>query len=220
MFILLENISWQTYERLLREAGERHIRLTYDNGDLEIMTLSFGHENTDTLLGRFVETLTLELNIPIRSGGSTTLRKKLKRKGLEPDECYWIENEKTMRNKTKWDAKKDPPPDLAIEVDVSRSTLNRMTIYAALRVPEVWRYKGKKLRVHRLREDGSYEEVDASPTFPYLSIAKLNEFLQSAATVDETTLLRNFTAWVRKQVLPLAQGRLPKNGKRPANDAR
>jgi Uma2 family endonuclease len=80
--MLLENVSWETYERLLR-----HIRMTYDNGDLEIMTLSFGHENTDTLIGRFIETLTLELDIPMRSGGSTTLRRKLKRKGLEPDEC-------------------------------------------------------------------------------------------------------------------------------------
>jgi Uma2 family endonuclease len=108
-WILLENITWQTYERLLREAGERHIRMTYDNGDLEIMTLSFGHENADKLIGRFIETLTLELNIPIRSGGSTTLKKRLKRKGLEPDECYWIKNEKSMRDKTKWDAEKDPP---------------------------------------------------------------------------------------------------------------
>src|SRR4029077_1035643 len=92
--ILLENITWGTYERLLREAGERHIRMTYDNGDLEIMTLSFGHENAGEVLGRLIDTLTLELNIPLRSGGSTTLKKKLKRKGLEPDKCFWIKNEK------------------------------------------------------------------------------------------------------------------------------
>jgi Uma2 family endonuclease len=97
--ILLENITWETYERLLREAGERHIRMTYDNGDLEIMTLSFGHENAGEIIGLLIRALALVLSIPLRSGGSTTLRKKLKRKGLEPDKCYWIKNEKTMCGK-------------------------------------------------------------------------------------------------------------------------
>src|SRR4051812_13714127 len=87
--IVLENITWETYERLLREAGERHIRMTYDDGDLEIMTLSFGHENVGELIGVLISFLAFELNIPIRSGGSTTLRRKLKRKGLEPDKCFW-----------------------------------------------------------------------------------------------------------------------------------
>jgi Uma2 family endonuclease len=215
--VLLENISWETYERLLREAGERHIRMTYDNGDLEIMTLSFGHENVDTLLGRFIETLTLELNISIRSGGSTTLRKKLKRKGLEPDECYWIKNEKSMRGKTKWHAKTDPPPDLACEVDVSHSSLNRMGIYAALAIAEVWRYKGKKLRVYLLGADGTYRESAFSAAFPYLDMSKVNEFLQAALTMDETAVLRSFTEWVRKEVLPLLEGRPPRNGKKPGH---
>src|SRR5437016_3795766 len=112
--VLLENVAWETYERLLREAGERHIRMTYDNGDLEIMTLSFGHENLGEIIARFIAILTLELGMSLRSGGSTTLRKKLKRKGLEPDKCFWIKNAKAMRDKTKWDPKLDPPPDLAV----------------------------------------------------------------------------------------------------------
>src|SRR5688572_15837598 len=110
--ILLDNISWETYERLLREASSRHIRMTYDNGDLEIMTLSFGHENAGEVISRLISTLTQELEIPLRSGGSTTLRRKLKRKGLEPDKCFWIKNEPRMRRKKKWSAKSDPPPDL------------------------------------------------------------------------------------------------------------
>jgi Uma2 family endonuclease len=202
--ILLENISWETYERLLREVGERHIRMTYDNGDLEIMTLSFGHENVAELLARLVGMLTLVLNVPMQSGGSTTLKKKLTRKGLEPDKCFWIKNERAMRGKTKWEVKKDPPPDLAVEVDVSHSSMNRMVIYAALGIPEVWRYQGKRLRVCELAK-GKYREVQVSPNFPYLPMARVNEFVQLARSVDETTLLRKFESWVRQDVLPLVE---------------
>ncbi len=108
--ILFENITWATYERLLREAGTRHVRMTYDNGDLEIMALSFGHENIADLIGALIRALALVLNMPLRGGGSTTLRKKLKRKGLEADKCYWIKHEKSMREKDQWNAEKDRRP--------------------------------------------------------------------------------------------------------------
>jgi Uma2 family endonuclease len=187
--------------------------MTYDNGDLEIKTLSFGHEKTGRLIGRFIGMLTLVLNAPIESGGSTTLKKKLKRKGLEPDECFWIKNERAMRGKTKWEVKRDPPPDLVVEVDVSRSSMNRMGIYAALGVLEVWRYKGKRLRVYELVK-GKYREVQVSPSFPYLPMARVNEFLHLARSVDETTLLREFESWVRQDVLPLAEDAPRSNGKK------
>jgi Uma2 family endonuclease len=213
--ILLENVTWETYERLLREAGERHIRMTYDDGDLEIMTLSFGHENIGEIIGALIRAFALVLKLPLRSGGSTTLRKKLKRKGLEPDKCFWIKNEKAMRGKTKWHASKDPPPDLAVEVDVTHSSLDRMGIYAALRVAEVWRYRAKKLRVHVLGQDGANHEAPTSSVFPHLDIGKVNEFVHAAATLDETTLVANFTAWVRQEVLPLVETGLPRNGRNP-----
>src|ERR1700722_2115196 len=91
--VLLDNISWETYEALLDEMGESQVRLTYDNGSLEIMTLSLRHERYGSWIGRLIEMLTFELDIPIGSGGSTTLKRKLKKKGLEPDECYWIQHE-------------------------------------------------------------------------------------------------------------------------------
>src|SRR5262245_28272228 len=112
--LLLENISWRAYEEILRGLGKRRRRVTYDEGMLEIMTLSFEHESRGGLLGRLVETLTMLLNIAIASGKSTTLKKKLKKKGLEPDESYWIQNERRMRGRKRWLAKRDPPPDLAI----------------------------------------------------------------------------------------------------------
>ncbi len=122
--ILLHDVSWQTYEALLREFDCRPIRLTYDRGALEIRTLSHGHEHSAHLLGRLVEALTVELNVPIHSGGSTTFHQEAKQRGLEPDECYWVQNEPRMRGRKEFDFDADPPPDLAIEVDISRSSLN------------------------------------------------------------------------------------------------
>ena len=95
--------------------------MTYDEGELEIMTVSHEHESYGALLGRLVEMLTFELNIPIHSGGSTTFRRVLKKKGLEADECYWIQNERLMRGKKDFDIEADPPPDLAIEVEITQT---------------------------------------------------------------------------------------------------
>jgi Uma2 family endonuclease len=122
--IVLHSVSWQGYESLLREIGDRHLRLTYDNGDLEFMTLSFGHEHAGEWIGGLIFFLALEWNIPVCSGGSTTLKKAIRKKGLEPDKCFWIANEEAVRDNKDWDAKTDPPPDLVVEVDIMRSSLD------------------------------------------------------------------------------------------------
>jgi Uma2 family endonuclease len=199
--ILLDNISWATYEALLEEMGERQIRLTYDDGSLEIMALSFGHEKYGSWIGRLIEMLSYELEIPICCGGSTTLKRKLKKKGLEPDECYWIQNEAKMNFKDEFDAKSDPPPDLAVEIDKTHSSLDRMPIYAALGVPEVWRFNGKKLLVYRLVE-GSYEKADQSGVLPFLPLEKFAGFILKRKETREFELLQSFVSWVRKSVLP------------------
>src|SRR6266446_9193651 len=97
--VILHAVSWQTYTRLLKSLADRHIRLTYDRGVLEIMTLSHEHENAGYFLGRLAVTLTEELSLPIKGGGSTTLRRRKKLRGLEPDDCYWIQNEPSVRGK-------------------------------------------------------------------------------------------------------------------------
>src|SRR5258708_2524838 len=148
--LVLENIRWSTYQALLRDLGDRPIHLTYDQGRLEIMTLSSQHEILRTLLGRLIESLTLELNIPIKSLGSVTIARKELQRGLEADECYYIAQELLVRGKMKLNFKKDPPPDLAVEVDISRSSKSRQSVYAALGVPEMWRFDGK-LKVLHLR---------------------------------------------------------------------
>src|SRR5438105_4356246 len=106
--VLLNNVSWQSYEKLLKELEGQRLRLTYDHGSLELMTISHGHDNYGRLLGAFVRFLTFELSIPIHSGGSTTFRHKRKRRGLEPDECFWIRNEPRMRGKKEFDIDIDP----------------------------------------------------------------------------------------------------------------
>jgi Uma2 family endonuclease len=204
--VLLHNVSWQTYETLLKEFDERPIRLTYDQGDLEIMTLSHGHENYAELIGRLILALTEELDMPIHSGGSTTLKRKLKQRGLEPDKCYWIKNEPLMRGRKDFDPEKDPPPDLATEVDITHSSLDRMAIYAGLRIPEVWRFDGESLLVYRLTADGKYRLCKRSPTFPYLPLDEVLRFLRESDQMDETTLVQLFRRWVREHILPALEG--------------
>jgi Uma2 family endonuclease len=213
--VLLHNVSWQTYEALLGEVNSRGVRLTYDDGSLEIMTVSHGHESYARLIGRFIESLTEELNIPVHSGGSTTFKREAKKRGLEPDECYWIENELPMRGKKEFDIDSDPPPDLAIEVELSRSALNRMAIYATLGVQEVWRFDTEELTVWHLRGDGRYLQADRSRTFPLLPLAEVVRFVRASDAQDETTLVRSFRQWVREELLPVwEQSKAEKQGKR------
>jgi Uma2 family endonuclease len=199
---LLDNISWETYDRLLREVGQRHIRLTYDEGELEIMTLSFAHEQYGEFLASLLMLVALELSVPMRSGGSTTLRRKIKRKGLEPDKCFWFQHESRMRSRKKWSSDRDPPPELALEIDVTRSWLDRMGIYAALGVAEVWRWNGKSLRVYHLDAQAKYRVVEQSQLFPFLPVEGLVGFLVQGEREDQTSVRQSFAAWVRAEVLP------------------
>jgi Uma2 family endonuclease len=197
---VLRDVRWSEYQGIAEAIGERHLRITFDRGSLEFMTLSLGHERYSNLLGQFVEVLTEELDMPRQSGDSTTFGRADLERGIEPDQCYYLENEPLVRDKDEIDLSVDPPPDLAIEVDVSRSSLDRMGIYAALRVPEVWRFDGETLRAFRLGKRGNYVEVARSGHFPFLSLAKVAEFLGRRGEMDETSLVRSFRRWVRSLI--------------------
>src|SRR5437588_11765498 len=148
--LVLGDVSWRSYERLLRVFDDRHLRITYDRGALEIMTLSPEHERFKCLLSYLVLVLVEELGWNMASFGSMTFKRKKRGRGLEPDECYWIQNEPLVRGKDKIDLRRDPPPDLVIEIDWTHSSLNRLGIFAALGVPEIWRYDGTVLHIHLL----------------------------------------------------------------------
>jgi Uma2 family endonuclease len=199
--VVLYDADWQTYERLLKVFAERpKVRLTYDRGVLEIMSPLKEHELDRYLLGRFVDALTEELGLPIQGGGSTTLRRRRKQKGLEPDNCYWIVSEPLVRGKRDLNLRRDPPPDLAIEVDATRSSLNRMDIYAKLRVPEVWRLDGTALLFYGLGSDGKFTPMTHSRAFPMVAPADLNRFLALSATQDANSIIRQFREWLRQQI--------------------
>lgn len=200
--VLLKNISWHTYENLLKELEQQPgLRLTYDRGLLEIMTPLDPHEKYKELLGNFVEALTDELDIDICSLGSRTCNRADLERGLEPDKCYYIQNEELVWNKEQINLNEDPPPDLALEVDVTSSSLNRLEIYAALGVPEVWRYDGTRVIIYQL-EDRQYQECHASSLFPFLSKTDILRFLELRKNTKEKALLRLFRAWVKTQINP------------------
>jgi Uma2 family endonuclease len=197
---LLKNISWQTYEALLKDVeSQPGLRLTYDQGILEIMTPLAPHERNSRLIGRLVEALTEELNIEICSLGSLTCKREDLARGLEPDECYYIQNEPVIRSLEQIDLNQDPPPDLAIEIDITSSSINRLALYAALGVPEVWRYDGSRLIIYQL-EGGEYRVCDRSSTFPLITSSEIIRFLELRKSNGETSLIRLFREWVRNQV--------------------
>jgi Uma2 family endonuclease len=194
-------VDWRTYTRLLRAFAEKpNVRLTYDRGELEIMSPLLEHDDPAWFLGYMVFALTDELGLPVKAGGSTTLRRRLRQQGVEADACFWIANAPRMAGRRRLDLRRDPPPDLAIEVEVSRSSLPRMPIYAALGVPEVWRLDGDALTFHALGSDQTYEVVPASRSFPLVSSADFLGFLQQARTApDQNVVIRRFREWVRER---------------------
>jgi Uma2 family endonuclease len=202
--VLLRGIGWDGYETILKLVGDQPVRLTYDQGDLELMAPSLDHEEYGSLFGRMVETVTEELRIPCRAAGSTTWRKQAKERGLEADECYYIAAFSQIRGKHKViDLTVDPPPDLAIEIEISHSALDRMGIYAALRVPEVWRFDGEALLINHLQDDGTYAEVDKSPSLPFLHPGEIvHWFHQAEAIEDHSEWGRRFREWVRAELVP------------------
>ena len=194
--LLLRGLDWDRYRRIAAALSGRHVRLTYDGGNLEFMTISAAHAHLSRLLAQFVVVLTEELGLPRRSFGDMTCDREDLDRGLEPDECFYITNEPAVRGRDELDLTVDPPPDLMIEIDLSPPGRNRPVIYAALGVPEVWRYDGESLRAAVLI-DGRYGPADESRCIPPLRPADLAAFLARRSETDEVTLMREFRAWAR-----------------------
>jgi Uma2 family endonuclease len=204
--LVLDGVGWQSYCNIGSAlADQPGMRLTYDGGRLEFMTTSPKHEIYKKHLARFIEILAEELNMPFATAGSMTFQNDEQLNGLEADDCFWVEHEPAMRGKLTWDAKAEPPPDLGLEIEITRSALNRMAIYASLRVPEIWRFDGQ-LNVHRLQADGTYRQETASGVFRGVPLEELASFLHLAESVDLLTVIRAFRDWARK----IAAGNEPK----------
>jgi Uma2 family endonuclease len=196
--LLLQDVTWQEFETILEELGDRRgARLAYDNGTLEIMMPLPEHEDDKEIIGDLIKALLEELDIEFRSLGSTTF-KKSQTQGLEPDQCFYIQNEAAIRGKKRLDLVIDPPPDLAIEIDITSRT--HPSIYEALGVPELWRFDQGRLQINVL-QDGSYALVAESLNFPGLSLGEvLPQYLADSRTIGRNKVMRAFRQWVRAHI--------------------
>lgn len=190
---VIEDVSWGEYDALCKLWDGRKLRMSYDGRQLELMTTSNEHEWIKTHLGRLIETMSLELDI----ASSMTFKNERKGRGLEPDECYWIANEPRMRCRGHFDITTDPPPDLVIEIEVANAALPKMEIYAKLGFPEVWRFDGARLFVHRLQDEGVYAICPTSPSFPTVPVEELARWVRLRREMSENTWMRRFSAWIR-----------------------
>jgi Uma2 family endonuclease len=199
---LLRGVGWDGYQSLLNMIGDRAIRLTYDRGDVELMSPLSKHERKKCFFGQAVRILAQELSIPLMPVGSTTMKREEVDRGLEPDEGFYLGNLERIRDPDRIDLDVDPPPDLAIEIEITRSALDRVGVYGALRVPELWRFDGRLLKVLIRQQDGSYRESPQSAAFPGVPMHEVARFVTMEGIKDENEWARLFRNWIRELLLP------------------
>jgi Uma2 family endonuclease len=190
--VTLNGLTWQAYTQILNVLPQRRSpRLIYDRGTLEITMPLESHEFASEMLGVFIRILVEELGLPLKSMGSTTLNRQDLDRGAEPDSAYYIQNQSQVSGRIV-DLGIDPPPDLVVEVDISHTDIDKNRLYAALGIPEFWRYNGQQWRIFIL-QDGVYLESSTSEIFPIVSKKDLYQFLEQAQKeeVKATKALRN-----------------------------
>jgi Uma2 family endonuclease len=193
----LHNIAWETYERLLTDYQDRLVpRFTYDRGELEISGPSPEPEIVNRTLALLVELVAAEWAIETLNVGSMTVKRQELKRGFEPDSSFYIQNEGRVRGRTTIDAAIDPPPDLIIEIEITRSAIAKLPIYAEMGVPEVWRFDGKRVAI-LLLEHGAYREAQASAALPLLTREMLTRFMSESASLRRTVWIRQVREWAR-----------------------
>jgi Uma2 family endonuclease len=193
--VVLKGVSWESYLQILNALPHsRSSRLTYDDGTLEITVPLEEHEFAARLIERFILTLVELMRMRIKTMGSTTLNYPPLRKGAEPDNAYYIQNQSLVKGRTV-NFSQDPPPDLVVEIDLTHTDIAKNQFYASLGVLELWRFNGDVWRVYQLQE-GVYVEVEHSPTFPQVPKEWLYAFL-SQAKEDEIEAVQALRTWWR-----------------------
>ncbi|MBD2293586.1 Uma2 family endonuclease [Anabaena sphaerica FACHB-251] len=197
--VLLQNVTWTELEAILEELGEhRAARIAYDRGMLEIMAPLPEHEDDKEIISDLVKALLEELDIEFRCLGSTTFKNQFMNQGIEPDQCFYIKNEALIRGKKRLDLTIDPPPDLALEIDITSRT--HPHIYQALQVPELWRFENGKLQINVL-VDGNYIESQSSLNLPSLPLIDvIHQYLEKSKTAGRNATIKSFRNWVREQL--------------------
>jgi Uma2 family endonuclease len=204
--VMFTGMCWAHYRKLLRARDRRRpaAKVTFDRGRLEVVTVASLHEQWKKTLAMLIECLAEEFGLPLVPVGNVTVAREDLDRGFEPDECYYIQNAARVVGVTALDFERDPPPDLAVEIEKSRTIIDRLPLYAAVGVPELWRYNGDALIVLRLRAKKTYRPVAVSPTFPAVPLARIEQALQRVGTTDIGSIVREFRAWVKTVVPPTA----------------
>ncbi|MFK0733409.1 MAG: Uma2 family endonuclease [Gloeotrichia echinulata IR180] len=197
--VLLQDVTWTELETIIEDLGEhRAARIAYDQGTLEIMAPLPEHEDDKEIISDLVKALLEELNIEFRCLGSTTFKNQIMAQGIEPDQCFYIKNEALIRGKKRLDLTVDPPPDLALEIDITSRT--HPHIYEGLKVTELWRFENKKLQINLL-ENGRYVESQESLNFPKLPLIKvIPQYLEQSKTAGRNATIKAFRLWLQQQI--------------------
>ena len=195
--LIFHNVTWDEYEELLAQVGEASgRRISFNDGMLKIMTLSDEHEKYVRFIDCLVATLRLRLRVNILFFGSATMRKRKKTKGNEPDASFYVKNAAALGTRIERDLSVDPPPDVVVEVDIHHDSRDNYAIYAALGVPEIWRYDGQEMTIYHL-QGADYAIVDASLALPMLSSKVLTEYLKRMQKDGELTAVVAFDEWLQ-----------------------
>lgn len=201
--LTFRDVSWDEYEELLEQVGEAPgLRISYDNGSLHVMTISAEHEKYALFINSLIAGIRLRLRMNILAFGSATMRKPRRSAGHEPDACFYVQTAALIGNKIQLDFETDPPPDIVVEVDVHHDSRPRFRVYAALGVPEIWRYDGQAMTIYHLSEEGDgqhYVAGDTSAALPMLTAQLLTEMIERMRNEGELNALLAFDEWLQSR---------------------
>ncbi len=194
------NTTWNDYETLIKEVGEAsHLRISYAEGNLKIMTLSSLHEYYSALVQNLISHLSFRKRIKILHYKSSTMKVSKDLKGVEPDGCFYVQSADKLPNKLRIDFSQDPMPDIVLEIDIYHDSKSKFDIYASFGVREIWRYDGEKFEIYELKKSGQYKEIKESKSLPILTASILTDFLSQSNEKDQYEILLDFEEWLKIQ---------------------
>lgn len=206
--VMLSGVSWQQFETLLDELGtNRTARMTYDRGKLEMMTPLEEHDRCARLIESLILVLGDEQRSKVYSLGSVLLLRPDLGRAIQPESCYYFDQEVRLRQRAELDMNQTAPPDLIVDIAITKGQMDRFSIYGSMDVPEIWRYttvtgedvlKGK-LQILQLRGD-RYTESSNSGVFPFLPGARVLEFLEQSDSLGLAQSLVVLRDWMRKHL--------------------
>lgn len=196
--LILCGIRWATYQQLAADLGEQPVRLAYDQGILEIMTPSFEHERFNRLLADIAQAIAFGKDLAIEQAGSTDFSRADIERGFQPDSCFYLgDHVDAIKGKKRLDVSIDPPPDLVIEVDVTNRSLDKLPLYAAIGVVEIWRFTLDRIIMYCLC-DTTYQEVPTSTVFEGVGATDILSFVQQADEMSRKALFFYIMRWAEE----------------------